>query len=826
VTLGLALVYLVGMNVFLRTRIFRNLISYEPASLRVEYADAYSLFPGQIHVEGLAIRGRDSSVEWILRIERCKFWVSFLDLTRRKFHASHVAGDGLTLRVRLRVGAEATPEHIAALPPVPGFADPPYKDPGPKPPPLSDAKYNLWAVQLDDVDANHVRELWIDTLRYAGDMRVRGRWLFRPLRWLDIGPATVDARTLDVSYGMRPIAVDLKGTIETTVHPFDVRVPDGLEILDQVSARIALDGHLRAADGLSILVRSGEVAFVRGEGPLEARVVVARGVLVEGTHVAVEAPDGEADIAGISLDAAARAALDVGAAADKATALVTIRLSNLGAGSPNGAAAGAESVALTLTSRELDLAHAFGDTTFTADVRALKIPSFDGWVPSWTRVDVRSGSAAVDAHFEGSVPEKRAEGDLTLSIENLWASHGEDRIAGSARGTFRFDRLLVAERLVSLADGRVDVRDGFVRTSGLELRVQALDVTGHVTVPFLAAHVAGETTALAKGLSLRKSGVDLAANLAAQLTGQYQWSSRQLDLGESEVRLRDLVLHVPQGGAQPDLTATSLTVGAPRLRLGYGDPDGSVTVDLPHAELPDVAKLHGLLPLPATVVIEHGRASASARFRTDLPSGATSGTADLVMPDIALRLASRAFAGALSVKVQGQRRGTATDLSGSTVAFDSASTPARPNQPPDWWARVELMDSELRAAPDFALRARLHAKAKDASPAAAMIANATPVPEWVLRAVPLNDLDLACEIRAGPSSLEVRSLTAHGQADLVEFEYAKRNRTAEWAVLVEAGMIHAGFHGGEGGTQFVLLGARPWFEEKVATLRAREIGGP
>ena len=94
--------YLVGMNVFLRTRMFRGAITSDAGSLRVEYRTAYSLWPGRIHVEDLAIRGRDSSVEWILSLDRCDFRVSFLALARRRFHASHVNGNGLRLRIRLR----------------------------------------------------------------------------------------------------------------------------------------------------------------------------------------------------------------------------------------------------------------------------------------------------------------------------------------------------------------------------------------------------------------------------------------------------------------------------------------------------------------------------------------------------------------------------------------------------------------------------------------------------------------------------------------------------------------------------------------------------
>ena len=57
--------YLVGMNAFVRTRLFRNLISEDPNAILVEYSSAYSVVPGHIHVNALRIRGRDSHVEWI-----------------------------------------------------------------------------------------------------------------------------------------------------------------------------------------------------------------------------------------------------------------------------------------------------------------------------------------------------------------------------------------------------------------------------------------------------------------------------------------------------------------------------------------------------------------------------------------------------------------------------------------------------------------------------------------------------------------------------------------------------------------------------------------
>src|SRR5579872_7426712 len=106
------------MNVFVRTRLFRNLISADPDAILVDYSSAYSIWPGRIEVRNLHIRGRDSNIEWILVLDRCSFAVQFRDFLHRRFHAEDVRGDGLSLRVRQREPS-FTPDKAAALPPVP-----------------------------------------------------------------------------------------------------------------------------------------------------------------------------------------------------------------------------------------------------------------------------------------------------------------------------------------------------------------------------------------------------------------------------------------------------------------------------------------------------------------------------------------------------------------------------------------------------------------------------------------------------------------------------------------------------------------------------------
>jgi hypothetical protein len=105
-----------------------------------------------------------------------------------------------------------------------------------------------------------------------------------------------------------------------------------------------------------------------------------------------------------------------------------------------------------------------------------------------------------------------------------------------------------------------------------------------------------------------------------------------------------------------------------------------------------------------------------------------------------------------------------------------------------------------------------------------MVAANTAVPKWVIDAVPMNDLRADADVRVASSMLEFRSVTAHGGSDTVKAEYTAHRGSAAWALLVEAGPVHAGFDSADGKSQFVLFGVNRWFEDEVASLKAREDG--
>jgi hypothetical protein len=527
---GVTLLYLVSMNVFLRTRLFRDAITADSGALRVEYASAYSPWPGQIHADGLAIRGRDSSVEWLLAIDHCDFRESFLDLVRRRFHASHVRGDGLSLRLRQRL-QEVTPA-ASALPPVPGFLDPPRAEVGPRPPPLTDADYRLWSIELDDVVAEHVREVWIDAARATGNVRMEGRWFFRPLRRLEVGPAAIDLRSVNLLHGAdAPLALDLHGTMMVTIHPVDMRDAGAGAIVDHLALDADLSGALRGAALIDHLGGSG------GKGLLAA-----------------------------------------------------------------------------------------------------------------------------------------------------WA------------------------------------------------------------IEPAAAHVVADHTA------------------------------------------------------------------------------STVTLDIPEAALESREPMRALLPLPDGLDLEAKRATASIHAVVDIAARSAAGHVAIVAPTLTLQTGDETLTGVFKLDLEAKARNSVVDLSGTTAAF-TAGPPGRPGARGDerasgWWVRVALADARLAfggGAPRF--RALTLATAKDASPVSAFLAKVTPLPRWLIDAVPTNDLRVEGEIQARPSVFEVRSVKARSEGSSVDFEFERLASWKEWAMLLEAGPVHAGVRSGDGGTEVVLFNAQPWFEAQTAAFR-------
>lgn len=494
--------YLVVANVLLRTRLLRNAVSGSVSfaflgsstDLRLDYRSAYSILPGKVHIDGLTIRGREPALEWALTLDHADVHISLADLFRHRFRATRLRSSGFTIRARLRLDrVDATSAVVAALPPIAGFADPPLLDEGPEAPPLTDATYHLWSVELDDVEVEHVREVWIQALRAEGDTHVRGRWLFRPQRWLDVGPATVEANGMDVFYGSAVLATGVRGSLLATVHPFDLRQAGGLQTLDHVSYDGHLGGRAVMASVLGLLAPKSGVRVIRWEGPFDARVVLDHGELADGTRVWSETTDVGVEARGLVFEGDVRT--ELGVRGDLAT--VDVRVSGLRVSGPGIEQASVASIAVAVTSRELHLPHPGGDARFTLDVGGATTNDLGAWqeyLPSRSTGVVRSGKVTADGRAGGSLVEDGgwAVGTATVAADEVAVALGPAVVAGNL--VARIDL-----RRATWADERLDL-------SGSDLVLHDVSARSARTgVPVL---VVASLTMVAPRLALAPTGVD------------------------------------------------------------------------------------------------------------------------------------------------------------------------------------------------------------------------------------------------------------------------------------------------------------------------------
>src|SRR5690242_19047210 len=67
--LALWLAYVVLVNIMLTTGLIAKIASYNPDLANMHYDNAWSLWPGVVHVRGFRISGSDSVLEWMVGVD-------------------------------------------------------------------------------------------------------------------------------------------------------------------------------------------------------------------------------------------------------------------------------------------------------------------------------------------------------------------------------------------------------------------------------------------------------------------------------------------------------------------------------------------------------------------------------------------------------------------------------------------------------------------------------------------------------------------------------------------------------------------------------------
>lgn len=249
--LGLAAVeilWLIAANFLLRPQgwVF-EWVNVKPEKIRMEWSDARSYWPGDLRVTGFRIRGNLLTTQWALALDNSSAQVSLPALFDKRFSARGLKSDGAVFHFRRLPRPTATLAKEDVVAPIP------WTDYTPRPtdeevkafltaqirPPLK----KMWGVNLAGVEAQNVREIWIDEFRFQGSAAAHGSFSIRPRERLNVDPSEIELRKGTITLGADQVLEVQTGRIRVGFPDVNTVVLRGKAILQKLEATFNLQGE-------------------------------------------------------------------------------------------------------------------------------------------------------------------------------------------------------------------------------------------------------------------------------------------------------------------------------------------------------------------------------------------------------------------------------------------------------------------------------------------------------------------------------------------------------------------------------------------------------
>jgi len=277
--------YVIGVNIALRANVLSSYLDDTEEEVRISYSSAWTLWPGQVHVEDLLVATQDSDIQSEVTAVRASATIALLPLLDRYCIISGIRAKSVSVRIRgLRTEAEAIASE-SALPPMRTWGALSLSDPASLP---KDDPDSLWHIVLDDASGS-VDEVWVENLRITGRMRARGTWDFAPLEKVVFENVRVlfDEVRFDMMGEAEPtIADDVDGHLRFSVPNFEVPGHDLTEIVRFADIDADLAGALFA--GRVATATHSDVSVEDGSGAFSVRMAARQGRMKRGSHVVFE----------------------------------------------------------------------------------------------------------------------------------------------------------------------------------------------------------------------------------------------------------------------------------------------------------------------------------------------------------------------------------------------------------------------------------------------------------------------------------------------------------------------------------------------------------
>jgi len=746
-------------------------------SAKVEFASAWTLVPGTIHARGLSITVQDHNVQSFIALDEVRVVLSLPELLSHVLHATEVRGEGLVFRFRHRIQPEAKDApSVRALPPIPGFSDPPLYHAWAPEPPIPDARYNLWSVHLEDVDIG-AKELWGQQFRYLGRARATGSFALKPARRLWVGPASLVLDGGHVVVAGKEMIKAFAGKIECTIDPFDVRVPEGFAVLREVSTRVSLRGDVVGNEFLGVFLPVKSHTHVDLSG---AHLVISaglkRGVITESSRIALtgDALKASTNSLSVQVDGPWSVLATSAAGGGRGQLAVNVGLASLTRNDRPSAPAKLRGAVLGVTSNSLDVTKPWAVVAADVSLRELDAPDLrllnDVRLGS---IRFRSGAGVLRGNlaYSGGTISGQGAGELRAVVADVSSSqlagnltfNGQAHAFNWQKETGSFDLKLLGSAL-SVADASGDADCPWARFERAEAEAHLVLLPGGRASGKLDASIDG---------------------------GRLRWGDVRVTAGADVRATID-----PTHGAESGKSRLSGIVRAFHLRVkaGSGAPK-RWNAEVPETIVDADLLLHaGMLEGPVEITAKRARATiGDVSMRTDVHA--------------------RLHADPLDLDHRSAIVSGVVDLTRASLANQERRVD-------DWWAKIGLSPTRITAAEDLDLDGRVSARFRDGLPALLALSATDEIPSFLPDLLPLHGLVGTVNVRRHCKLTDLQFSSFEGGPLIAKGRVQNAPGDTRGAVLVQLtdlNLVSAGLTLGKPGGVSLLVG-EDWLKEQVAPL--------
>jgi hypothetical protein len=257
------------------------------------------------------------------------------------------------------------------------------------------------------------------------------------------------------------------------------------------------------------------------------------------------------------------------------------------------------------------------------------------------------------------------------------------------------------------------------------------------------------------------------------------------------------------------------------LDLTGSVPDFDATLDIPDAEVPDLAVYDALLPREAGFAITGGRGRARMHLEVATATRKTRGNVTLTSDEARVQLQNLLLQGDLMLSApltspdldsrRFELQGTRLELAGISYRDVGAESPAEPTP---WWARARIQSGSLVWGAPLSLRGQGEVDMKNAGPLLTLFSQRSRALRWFDDVLNVENVTARGSLRMGEGVLEIESLQATGGPLEVRSRmiFSKDRRLGD--LYVRYGRLATGIELRDGKRSLRLRRPLEWFESR------------